>query len=205
MNWTTISAYDASSWSAFYNSSTLFKSHFTADIQSGANATFTSDFYSLSTRLYNTGSAGLTDSFLNSKFSDVGYPIGYAETTDKTGADILMFKETAGKHLTNVWFDLPDDKTAVLHIGQNTSGVSLAQLQSDATSQTVDIASLITTLQTANNSVGTDYIVQPLYLYDAKTPLYTISGNAELAPYTVIVIDGKKILTIGRGICVEVE
>lgn len=205
MNWTTISAYDAWSWSSFYNNSTVFKSHFTADIQEANYATFASDLCTLTTRLYNTGGAGLTDSVINDKFTNAGYDIDYAEfSTDDV--DVMLFKEHSGdKYYSYVLFDLANNKISGLHTGKDTGGISVAKFNTDIVSELIDASGAVTFTQSANNSVGNDYIIQPLYVYDQKIPLFMISGNMELAPFTLIQVQTRKFFVVGKGICMEVE
>lgn len=205
MNWTTISAYDAGSWSNFYNNSTVFKSHFTADIQGSNYATFTSDLCTLTTRLYSTSGAGLTDSTINYKFTNAGYDVDYAEfSTDDVEA--MLFKEHSGdKYYSYVLFDLANNKTGSLHTGKETNGTNVAKFNTDITSGLIDASGIVTFTQSANNSVGSDYIVQPLCIYDQKSPIFTVSGNTELAAFTKFVVDNRVFIVVGKGLCVEVD
>lgn len=206
MDWTTITSQNKTSWQSCYDSSVILKAHFTQSFPGNDRVNLSSDLYTLSAYLYNSSSDGLSDSFMGSKFTNAGYNINYAEFETIDNADVMIFKEATGdKYLSNVWFDLANNKTGVLHIGLNTGGTAMAKFNTDATSTAVDIINLITATQSANNVIGNDYIIQPLYVYDEKTPLFVISGNTELAPFTLIQVQTRKFFVIGKGICVEVE
>ena len=217
MNWTTITNTSYTGMNTWYNSTTLLKTRYeTASISqwnwndsiTSTSASHTIGFHA---ETYGQARYGITDSIIaNANFTSVGAsalnPIDFLELNTH-GAEIYAFRDNTNNTHFLVIGMYETESGDIIHIDY---GVDLEDVEhhvaySKTKNQTMDILNYTTAAQTINNSYGTDYVVQPLYIFDEPSPFYTISGNTVLAPFTVIQIQLKKFLVIGKGICVEID
>lgn len=217
MDWSTITNTSYTGMNNWYNSTTLLKSRYnTASIsQWNWDDTITSTSASHTIYLHTSGYGqsmyGITDgNIANARFTSVGAsalnPIDFFELSTH-GTEIYAFRDnTNNAHFLCIGM-YETESGDVIHIDY---GVDIEDTEhfiaySKNGNQTIDILSYATGVQVLNNSFGNDYIVQPLYIFDEISPFYTISGNTILAPFTVIQVQSKKFLVIGKGICVEID
>lgn len=204
MNWTRINYSTVvamkGEFESYYNSTTLMKERYSF---TKSPVSFAS---SLGTIGWHDSSYYITESVIGSPFSAARGSVDMCEFAG-TDTEIYGVRDVSNpaSYLTNVFFITDNNTLMCLHSGTTTGSVDKCTVNTDKSATAIDILNLISVLQTANNNFGNDYIVQPLYLYDEKTPLFTISGNTELAPFSVIQVQTRKFMVIGKGICVEIE
>lgn len=208
MEWTRFWENDEGQWQSLYNNSTFFKVLFPNAEYANYKARFWNDFYEIRKKTY-SGSQGIADLFLNNSedygFTQNDHNVDFTEF-DGTGYKAICFRDAINteNYLTGIFADVGLNKI-VLHCGYSKAGVEFASFQSDISNITFSVRNLVVNQHDANDSFGNDYIVQPLYVYGRVTPFYTICGNTELAPFTLIQVQTRKFLVVGKGICVEVE
>lgn len=218
MEWTSINVRYASGWQSWYNDSITFKKYYelTSLGSDTAEHTFTSDLGVISFRYATTSSSnhGIRDSITGKDYTlrngSGGEYIAltnYAELTT-SNVEIIAFKDGDPNHpywFNDVRFDLGNGKKASLRIGYSVDSVYTAMISTDKTSSIVNLIDFINGQHAINDNFGYDYVVQPLYVLDEATPLYTIYGNTILAPFTLIQVQSRKFLVVGKGVCVEVD
>lgn len=217
MNWTTITDTSYTGMNNWYNSTTLLKSRYeTASISqwnwddtiTSTSASHTIGFHAAT---YGQAQYGIRDSIIaNATFTSVGSsslnPIDFLELNTH-GTEIYAFRDsTNNAHFLCIGM-YETESGDVIHIDY---GVDIEDTEhfiaySKNGNQTIDILSYATGVQGLNNSFGNDYIVQPLYIFDEISPFYAISGNTVLSVFTVIQVQSKKFLVVGKGICVEID
>lgn len=217
MNWTRIYG-NKSSFNNWYSGTTYLKIRFptfNAEDNFVWNNVIGSSLYTLYFHISTYGQAryGIRDDFIGTSydFTSVGSsslnPIDFVEL-NINDTEIYMFKDSTNEshYLTEVIYTTPKDRLVHAHYGVDINDGEHLLIGTDQDSNSkLDILPLVTNLQTNNNAFGEDYIIQPLYLYDEKSPIYTVCGNTTLAAFTTFVIDNKKFLVIGKGICVEID
>lgn len=217
MNWTTITDTSYTGMNSWYNSTTLLKTRYdTASISqwnwddsiTSTSASHTIGFHSGS---YGQAQYGIKDSIIaNATFTSVGAsglnPIDFLELNTH-GAEIYAFRDnTNNAHFLCIgMYETESDDVIHIDYGVDIEDGAHQAAYSKTNNQTIDILNFTTEAQSINNNFGTDYVVQPLYIFDEASPFYTISGNTVLAPFTVIQVQLKKFLVIGKGICVEID
>lgn len=217
MDWTRISG-NTSSFNNWFNGTTYFKVRFpTVNFEDNYvwDNFMRSSLYTLYFHIGTYGQAryGMRDSFIGTSynFTSVGSsainPIDFAEL-NINDIEIYMFKDSTDEshYLTEVIYTTPRGRIVHAHYGVDINDGEHFLVGKDQDSNNkLDILPLVTNLQTNNNNFGEDYIIQPLYLYDEKSPIYTVCGNTTLAAFTTFIIDNKKFMVIGKGLCVEVD
>lgn len=204
MIWT--KAYDSSQgsvndqWMRYYNGTTLMKNRFTASTSDGV--IFTSTLHTLRWKVGSSG-YGVTDSIASAAFSNNNETVYGAEMLGADGSEIYAFKDESGHYLVNVYAANDNNTVFWAHSGKTSNNTNACYV--NKTSTGISVIDFTTAASTLNNAYGTDYIVQPLYASDEKTPFYVISGNIELPAFTVIQVQTKKFMCIGNGLCVEIN
>lgn len=192
-------------WSDYYNATELFKERFTASFESSA-ALFSTDLHNLYWKYGSSSGTGMRDSIPNIEFFNNNEYVDGAEMLGKD-TEIYAFRDQSNHYLINVYGVTENNTAFWLHSGinRNTSSPDVCMVNTSNTPTGINILSYLTANQALNSNYGTDYIIQPLYALDEKTPFYAISGNTELALFTLIQVQTRKFLVVGKGICVEVE
>lgn len=204
MIWT--KAYDSTQgsvndqWMRYYNGTALMKNRFTARITDGV--IFTSTLHTLRWKYGSSSGYGVTDSIVSAAFSNNNEDVYGAEMTGVGNAEIYAFKDNSGHYLVNVYAVNDNNTEFWAHSGKTSNNANACYV--NKTSTGISVIDFTTAANAINNNYGTDYIVQPLYASDEKTPFYVISGNTELSAFTVIQVQTKKFMCIGNGICVEI-
>lgn len=210
MEWKRINpGQDESYWLNFYNDTELFKDRFTYGY-GGYTVSYTTDLVTLSVHIANGAYdplRGITDNITNTIHTSGMESFDFTEFISKAGAEIYAFRSAATPthYLTLVFVTTSDGTNICLHFGTSISEVKKGITNTDKAQGIIDLLSLTTLINSNNNNHGEKYIVQPLYIYDEPTPLLTICGNTELAPFTLIQIQMKKFLVVGNGVCVEID
>lgn len=205
MIWT--KAYDSTQyisndqWMRYYNGTTLMKNRFTASISDGV--IFTSTLHTLRWKYGLSLGYGVTDSIASAAFSNNNETVYCAEMLGADDSEIYAFKDESGHYLVNVYAVNDNNTVFWAHSGKTNNNTNACYV--NKTSTGVSVIDFTTAANIINNSYGTDYIVQPLYASDEKTPFYVISGNTELSAFTVIQVQTKKFMCIGNGLCVELN
>lgn len=207
MNWTGFDNHDRTRFEAWYASTTLFKERY--------SCAYVSDYewYNACTsavgNIYNQYriTLGLCDTAGGGICVASATNNSYAEMSTTDGIEIYAFKDgTTPSHcLINVFSENSNGDLVCLHSGTNSSGTDFAYITTENHLTAVSVIDYTTAANTINNSYGTDYIVQPLYAADEPTPFYVVSGNTELALFTVFALSNKKFMVVGKGICVEID
>lgn len=218
MNWTSINVRSASGWQSWYDSTAIFKEYYelTSLGSDTAEHTFTSDLGIMSFRAGTTSGSnhGIRDNITGKDYSlrngaggEYTALTDYAELSTQN-IEIMAFKDGDPNHpywFNDVRFDLDNENKASLRIGYSVDSVYTAVLSNDKTNSAINLIDFINGQHAINDNFGYYYIVQPLYVADEVTPLFTVCGNAVLSTYTVIQVQTRKFLVIGKGICVEIE
>lgn len=207
MNWTGFNNQDRTRFEAWYASTTLFKERY--------SYTYVSDYEwydkCASTVGYLANQYRITYGFCDAAGGGICLALAannqFAEMSTTDGIEIYAFKDgtTPSHFLINVFGENSNGDLVCLHSGTNSSGTDFAYITTENHLTAVSVIDYTTAANTINNSYGNDYIVQPLYAADEPTPFYVVSGNTELAVFTVIQVQTKKFMVVGKGICVEVE
>lgn len=213
MNWTTIPDGGSTqgrlnTWDAWYNGTTLFKARYTwSSPSTGKQATSTDSKSVISFASYSPATGEITDSVTGTVHCAFYKAYDYAETALKNSGELYAFRQNddTTKWLANVYYQTDAETAIYIHSGKDISGNALCKATTSKNTAMLDLLSFTTAQNTFNNSYGSDYIVQPLCIYDEKTPFYLISGNANLAEFTTVAICDRVFMSIGNGICVEMN
>lgn len=215
MNWTTIADTSDNGFNNFRNNTTLFKirypngnaSHYYWD-DSFSN-TFCTIWFHCST--YGQARYGMKDSIIGDyTFTTDGAsalnPIDFCEA--KYGdIEVYAFRDATDNshYFVTTYAKTENDTDIILHSGVDTSNNHHLKAQTSKTNNVLDLLTFTTANQALNSVRGTNYILQPLCVYDEKTPFYIVSGNSNLAAFATITVDNKIFMSIGNGICIEVN
>lgn len=212
MEWTRISDVSINGMKAFYNGTTLLKVRYpNMSIDQWNRSDSISSAYN--TLYFHAGTygdprLGFVDSVIGSNVfcSDALDPFDFSEV-EADDVEIYAFRDVTNpsSFLVNIFCQTENETTIVFHCGTDTSNVECFKVNTSKTDAVLDLNDFVTAYQSQNNGFGNDYIIQPLYVYDEKTPLFIISGNTTLSPFTLIQVQSRKFLVVGKGVCVEVD
>lgn len=208
MNWTNYAG-NRTGIESLYNSSTYLKQRYTYAYDSSYEWTsvFTSTLNQVRNNFRSSYTYGLYDTKVTGTIIPIGVSVDFAETVCANSVEIYAFRDntTPSHYLVNAFGENESETLFCAHSAVLSDGTSALTINSDKSNDTINVLTLTTAQNTLNNSYGNDYIVQPLCAFDEKTPFYLISGNASLAAFTTVAIGDMVFMSIGNGICVEMN
>ena len=205
MEWNIV--YDSSKGSSvqqvetYYNNTTLLKNRF---IESGDGVRLTANLHQLYWKVGLSTGAGLSDNLPNKEFVDRNTTF-YGAEIEGINNEIYAFKDINNHYLVNVYAPFGEGHEIWIHSGVAADGTEVCKINTDIANNVADTLTLTTAFNTLNNSYGNDYILQPLCVLNEKTPFYMICGNAQLEVFSNIIVNNKKFMIVGKGVCVEIE
>ena len=193
----------------YYNTTTLLKNRFSfASSGTGTNqaSVFTSNLHTITIGFdyYYGGKPNLLDSIANLEFGNRNNNNYFAELAGINN-EIYAFKDINNHYLVNVYAPFGEGHEIWIHSGVAADGTEVCKINTDIANNVADTLTLTTAFNTLNNSYGNDYILQPLCVLNEKTPFYIVCGNAQLEVFSNIIVNNKKFMIVGKGVCVEVE
>lgn len=212
MEWKT---YTVSTFQNFYDESVYFKTRFTQSVDNYAY-TFTSDAgfndsiksqylygYPWGLRCTALSNSAEFSTWTNSGEYPPMNPLDFAEMqNDNLTLFAFRDRNTPANYLINAFFDTESEDTIVLAAGSATDGTYYGAFVDKELNSSLNYNIVDTNI--TNNSFGSDYVIQPLCVFNTQTPFYFVLGSTTLNPFVEFTANGKKFMTISKGICVEI-
>lgn len=189
-------------WNTYYSGTTLLKNRFT--ISGSSDVTLSSGLHTLYWKYGVSSGAGLIDSVPNKEFVNRSEDVYAAEMLGKD-TEIYAFRDTSGHYIVNVYGVNDDNVTCWLHSGVASDSTDVCYTNDSVITAGGSVLGYTTAYNTINNGYGLDYTIQPLCALGKKTPFFIIGGNTELAVFTVLAVNNRKFMVVGKGVCVEMN